>query len=169
MIKLSWCKEVKTRVNNEDWKIHSGLAGTTLPIEKAWTEGDILQIDLGIRTRIIRGVQAQAGRVAIMYGPQVFCVSKKSNPVLADKDLRLITIDPKTLEGPFPDDTVRKGGLKFTVKGWNTLGWYPLTKYDYDQIVLTEFPDPDGEMTYLHVPNPEDPLFEKDEFLGMNL
>lgn len=165
----SWCREVKVRVDNEDWISNNELSGRVWGIERIWKKGSVIEIDLGIRTRIIRGVQAQAGRVAIMYGPQVFCVSRKSNPTLTDKNLRDITIDTKTLEGPFPDDTVRKGGLKFTVKGWNTLSWYPLEKYDYEQIVLTEFPDPDGEITYLHVPNPEDPLFENDEFLGMDI
>ncbi|HOK09617.1 MAG TPA: glycoside hydrolase family 127 protein [Candidatus Hydrogenedens sp.] len=165
----SWCKEIKTRIDNGDWIVKDDLAGGILAIGSSWKKGSVLEIDLGIRTRIIRGVQAQAGRVAVMYGPQVFCVSKKSNPALEDKDLRNLTIDPKTLEGPFPDDTVRKGGLKFTVKGWNTLSWYPLVKYDYENIVLTEFPDPDGEITYFHVPNPEDPLFEQDEFIGFDL
>ncbi len=165
----SWCKEVKARIDNGEWMVKDSLAGKVWTITNSWKKDSVLEIDLGMRTRIISGVQAQAGRVAIMYGPQVFCLSRKSNPALVEKDLRLITIDPKTLEGPFPDGTVRKGGMKFTVKGWDTLNWYPLVNYDYEQIVLTEFPDPDGELTYFHVPNPEDSSFEKDEFSGMNL
>ncbi len=164
-----WCKNMNVRVDGNEWTGEKPVAGSWYKIQKQWEGKEIIEVEMEMKPRFIRGVQAQAGRVAIMYGPQVFCVSRKSNPELKDKDLRLITIDPKTLEGPFPDDTVRKGGLKFTVKGWNTLSWYPLTKYDYENIVLTEFPDPDGEMTYLHLPNPEDPLIENDEIFGLDI
>ncbi len=164
-----WCKEVKARINNGDWMVKNDLTGNIWSIENSWEKGSILEINFDMKMRVIRGTQAQAGRVAIMYGPQVFCVSRKANPQLANKDLRLITIDPKSIEGPFPDDTVRKGGLKFTVKGWDTLNWYPLVKYDYENIILTEFPNPDGEMTYLHVINPDDPIIEDDEFWGLSM
>lgn len=165
----SWCKEMNVHVNKEVWAGDKPVPGSWLRISKRWEGEETVDIEMAIKPRVIRGIQAQAGRVALMYGPQVFCVSRKANPSLAEKDLRLITIDPKTIEGPFADNTVHEGGLKFTVKGWETLSWYPLTQYDYENIVLTEFPDPDGEMTYLHVPNPEDPIIEKDEFWGLNI
>jgi len=162
-----WCKNVHVKVNGELWTGSEVVSGSWFKIQKQWGEKEIIELEMEMKPRFIRGVQAQAGRVALMYGPQVFCVSKKANPKLADVNLRLITIVPKALEGPFPDDTIRKGGVKFILKGWNTLSWYPLTKYDFEDIVLTEFPDPDGQITYLHLPNSEDPQIENDEILGM--
>ncbi|HOV32695.1 MAG TPA: glycoside hydrolase family 127 protein [Candidatus Hydrogenedens sp.] len=164
-----WCKKMDVRVNGESWDKSEAVSGSWLEIERNWSGEETIELEMEMKLRIIRGVQTQAGRVAIMYGPQVFCVDKKLNPTLTDKDLRLITIDPKTIEGPFPDDTVRQGGLRCTVKGWNTLSWYPLVEYDYENIILTEFPDPDGEMTYFHLPNPNDPLIENDELMNMKL
>jgi hypothetical protein len=97
-----------------------------------------------------------------MYGPLVFCLNPACNEALTDEDLRLITIDPATLEGPTSDDSVRPGGLSCTVAAWRTTTWYPFADKDW-KLVLTEFPDPEGEATYFHVPNPNDAAFVDDE------
>ncbi|OQB35667.1 MAG: hypothetical protein BWY09_02214 [Candidatus Hydrogenedentes bacterium ADurb.Bin179] len=47
--------------------------------------------------------------------------------------------------------------MSCSIKAWRTTTWYPQAGYDYE-LKLTEFPDPDGEMTYFHVPNPNDPI-----------
>ena len=50
--------------------------------------------------RWVKGRKAQAGRVALMRGPMVYCLRRKGNEQLKDVDLREITIVPATLEGP---------------------------------------------------------------------
>ena len=110
--------------------------------------------------------------VAVMRGPQVFCLTRSgiaragedpkqplAEGVLADRaavdstDLRLLTIDPKSLEGPFPDDSVRPGGVACRVKAWSAGKWYPVEAPDLS-LTLVEFPHPDGEAIYFQVPDP---------------
>jgi len=104
------------------------------------------------------------GHVALMHGPQVFCLSRWRNPQLKNVDLRLVVFNPDTLEGPVADDSVRPGGLAFRVKAWKPGGWYPFEEYAYT-LTLTEFPDPGGEATYFMVPNPNDARFVDDDLL----
>lgn len=75
----------------------------------------------------------------------------------------LLTLDMEgDFVGPFQDDSVRKGGLCCKIKAWKTTNWYPFSKHDWE-LTLTEFPDPDGELTYFHVPNPLDTALTGDE------
>ncbi|MCA1902203.1 MAG: glycoside hydrolase family 127 protein [Candidatus Hydrogenedens sp.] len=164
-----WCKTFEVMVNGEKVSTERISGGSWYEIRREWKKDDVIELSLDMKVRFIKGVQVQAGRCALMYGPVVFCMSTVKNPYLKEVPIRAITIDLNTVEGPFRDDSIREDGLMLKVKGWRTTTWYPHAKYDYDNIVLTEFPDPDGEITYFHVPNPEDPLIENDEFLGMNI
>jgi hypothetical protein len=108
---------------------------------------------------------AQAGRVAIMRGPQVFCLNRSRYPKLAGTDLRLLVIDPKSVEGPFKDDSVRPGGVACRVKAWGAGAWYPHGKPNLT-LELSEFADPAGEFTFFKVPNPKTEEIEDDELLA---
>ncbi len=164
-----WCKEYSVKVNGEEIKVGNVKGGSWIEIDREWKSGDVVELELGMRIRYIKGVEAQAGRCALMYGPIVFCASALRNPFLKQVPVRGITIDLNTVEGPFRDDSIRNEGMMLRVKGWRTTSWYPHAGYDYDEIVLTEFPDPDGVLTYFHIPNPEDPLLEGDELMGLEL
>lgn len=135
--------------------------GTFLTVEREWKSGDKVDIFFPMALRLVKGREAQAGRAAVMYGPLVFTLNRAQNPELENEDLRMLTIDPATLSGPVPDDSVHPGGLVCSVKAWRTTHWYPHAGYAYD-LKLTEFTDPDGEMTYFHVPNPNDPALVED-------
>lgn len=151
-----WCTGAAITVNGapQDGPI---AAGTFHTIRRTWHAGDAVELTMPMALRLVKGRKAQAGRAAVMYGPRVFCLDRAKNPALAEENLRLITLDPASLSGPFPDDTVEPGGLACTVRAWRTTAWYPMAKTDWE-LTLTEFPDPNGEATYFHVPNPNDPL-----------
>ncbi len=149
-----WCDGAKVQVNAEALP-EIPRPGTFFTIERQWNTGDTVTLELPMSLQMIRGRVAQAGRVAVMYGPRVFCLSRDRNPALKDEDLHLITIDPGALEGPFPDAAVRPDGLACRVRAWRTTNWYPQAPTDWE-LTLTEFPDPAGEATYFHVPNPND-------------
>ncbi len=119
--------------------------------ERMWVSGDRVEIEFPMSWRLIRGHQSQVGRVAVTRGPQVFAFNPKANPGFENVDPRLLTLDPESIEGPFPDDTVRKGGLACHVRVWEPGAWYPhaATK----QIKLTEYPDPDATGIYFLVPS----------------
>jgi hypothetical protein len=160
-----WCNAVAIRVNGEPAS-GNPTPGTFHQIDREWNSGDQVEVDFPMAMRFVRGRKAQAGRVAIMYGPRVFCFNPAFNPDVNLDDLRLITIVPETLEGPFPDASVRPGGLACKVSAWLTTNWYPHAKPDWE-LTLTEFPDPGGQATYFHVPNPNDERFVEDELSGI--
>ncbi|NOY42294.1 MAG: hypothetical protein GXP26_10720 [Planctomycetes bacterium] len=154
-----WCSEAKIIVNG---KQHGVSAAGYYTVEREWRSGDRVELDLPMEWRLVKGRKAQAGRVAVMRGPLVFCLSRARHPELANADLRLITLDPSSLEGPVNDDTVRPGGLACKVRAWGPGVLYPFSKAGL-RLTLTEYPDPDGELVYFHVPNPKAEQFVEDE------
>lgn len=156
-----WCDRPSLQVNGDPWAV-SGKPGEIITIRRTWRPGDRLDLELPMPWRLVKGRKAQAGRVAVLRGPQVFCLRRDADPKLKDLDLRLLVIDPGTIEGPFPDDTVRPGGVACRVKAWRADSWYPAAKPQYE-LTLREFPDPEGEATYFKVPNPRDARLVPDE------
>lgn len=158
-----WCKEPKVSVNGE--AVAKGVKpGEFLVISRNWQGNDRIELDLPMPLRLVAGRVAQAGRVAIMRGPQVFCLNRSRYPKLANTDLRLLVIDPKSVEGPFKDDAVRPGGVACRVKAWGAGAWYPGGKPNV-ALELSEFADPAGEFTHFKVPNPKGEQIVNDELL----
>ena len=137
------------RVNNDLVNV-SRPGGEFLVLTRLWKKGDSLALDLPMPLRLVKGRQSQAGRVAVMRGPQLFCLNPKLNQGLEGVDLHQVLIDPDTLEGPFKDDTVRENGLACTVKGWKSTGFSSGGNHNLS-LRLTEFPDPDGMAVYFRV------------------
>lgn len=147
-------EEQPTKVPAGDWAV----------LNRTWNPGDRVVLDIPLNLRLVTGRRAQMGRVAVMYGPLVFCLNRKKHDSLKDVDLRLLTINPQTVEGPMPDDSVHPDGLACQVKAWGPGDWYPGAPLAFT-LTLTEFPDPDGEAIYFHVPNPCDQSFVADELI----
>ena len=159
-----WCEEPKVSVNGEE-VAKTAQPGRFFVIHRKWQGGDRVDLDLSMPARLVAGRVAQAGRVAVMRGPQVFCLNRSRYPNLANTDLRLLVINPKTVEGPFKDDSVRPGGVACRVKAWGAGAWYPGGQPNIT-LELSEFPDPAGEFTYFKVPDPNAMEIEDDELLA---
>ncbi len=156
-----WCSQGEVFVNaNKHGTAQAGFYTVT----RKWKSGDTITLSLPMQWRLVRGRKAQAGRVAVMRGPLLFCLDPSSQKGLNNTDLRLITLDPSSLEGPFADDTVRPNGLACKIRAWGAGAWYPQTKPNLE-LKLTEFPDPKGKHVYFLVPNPEDPKLVSDELV----
>ena len=121
-----------------------------LTLKRQWKSGDRIELDMPMPWRFIKGRKSQSGRVAVMRGPQLFCLNPSRDESLSGVDLRQIGIDPGTIEGPFADDTVRPGGMACRIKGWKKMGFSRGGNHDVT-LTLTEFPDPDGEMVYFKI------------------
>jgi DUF1680 family protein len=160
----AWCANPRVTVKGQESE-SPAVPGRFLVLHRQWNQGDQVQLDLPMSPRWVKGRQAQLGHVALMHGPLLFCLNRARHPELKEIDLRLLVIDPQTLEGPVADDSVRPGGLAFRVKAWKPGAWYPLEELAYT-LTLTEFPDPDGEATFFKVPNPGDSRFVADELLA---
>lgn len=145
-----WCFQGQVTVNGEP---EEGpiVGGRPHEIKRRWEAGDRVSLHMPMPWRLVQGRKRQAGRVAVMRGPLLYCLSSEHNEGLGTGvDFSQITIDPASLEGPTRDDTVRPGGLKGGVLARYGLG-------DSDQALdlklnLTEFPDPTGEAIYFVPP-----------------
>jgi hypothetical protein len=156
-----WCARPRAAVNHQS-AATAAESGTWLVLNRQWNVGDQVALDLPMPWRLVKGRKAQAGRVAVLRGPQVFCLNRARHKELAAADLRLLVIDPASLEGPFPDDSIRPGGQSCRVRAWPAGAWYPSAKPELT-LTLTEFPDPGGEAIYFKVPNPNAPGLVHDE------
>lgn len=165
----SWCPHPSVTIGENP--VEGPLVpGTFLAIQRPWRDGDEIHIELPMAWRFVKGRQAQAGRVAILRGPQVFTLSRSMNPHLApDARLAGMYIDPATITGPFPDTSVRPDGLTCRIEAWTPGEWtnVPFASKELS-LTLTEFADPSGEAVYFKTPNPEDPLFQEDEILALS-
>jgi len=155
-----WCANPSAKVNGQ--AVNAACApGTVCTIERTWKNGDTVELSLPTELRLVKGRRSLVGRVAVMYGPLIFGLSKERNQGLEDIQLRLLTMEVDSLEGPVPDDSVHPGGLACTVEVWDPAQWYPGPTSR--KLTLTEFPDPGIEAAYFVVPNPEDERFVDDE------
>jgi DUF1680 family protein len=159
-----WCSKAEIRINGKSVE-HPIPSGAFFTLRETWKSGDQVELRLPMSWRLIKGRQSQVGRVAIVRGPMIYSLSPARHKELQGVDLRLLTLDPSSLEGPFPDSTVRPNGLACKVRAWRPGVAYPDAKTDY-QLVLTECPDPDGEAIYFSVPNPNTKEFVADELMG---
>ena len=126
--------------------------GSFFELRREWKAGDQVELDLPMEWRLVKGRQRQAGRVAVMRGPQVFCLNPAQNPALSKLDgteLGYLALNPASLGEPVPNTAVRPDGLACRVQAWKP-GFGLGQKADYE-LTLTEFPDPDCKATYFRL------------------
>lgn len=126
--------------------------GTFFEVSREWKSGDRVTVDLPMAWRLVKGRQRQAGRVAVMRGPQVFCLNPAQEAALAKLDgvdLGYLTLDPASLGEPVRNDAARPGGLGCRVQVWKP--GFGLAKTGDLTVTLTEFPDPEGKATYFRL------------------
>ena len=147
----AWAKDASAAINGQ--AINKAIqSGTFLEITRRWQAGDEVTLELPMTWRLVKGRKRQAGRVAVMRGPQVFCLNPKEHEALAELDgaeLGYLALDPKSLTAAIPSDAVRPGGIACKVSAWKP-GFGLGDKGDYE-LLLTEFPDPDGRATYFRL------------------
>jgi uncharacterized protein len=147
----AWARGVKVTINGRP---AAGVAkpGTFFAINREWKPGDHVLLDLPMPWRLVKGRQRQAGRVAVMRGPQLFCLNPAQNSALAKLDgveLGYLALDPASLTDPVENAAVRSGGLGCRVQAWKP-GFGIGKKSDFT-LTLTEFSDPDGKATYFRL------------------
>jgi hypothetical protein len=144
-----WAQNMKIAVNGNpvDGEIQSG---TFFTINRKWNAGDKVEVQMPMPWRFIKGRQKQEGRVALMRGPVVFCLNPDRNPEIAEIDPRLISIYQGALEGPDKDETVRPNGVECRVRAYRPSkeAWTSGDVFPSLSLVLTEFADPGGQLTY---------------------
>lgn len=157
-----WAAGATVAVNDE--AAEPVAAGRFAVVKRLWKSGDRLTLEMPMPVRLIKGRVAQAGRAAVMRGPIVYCLRRGASEKLKNVDLRNITLDPSSPEGPVADDTVRPNGTACKVKAWGPGVWYPHSKPDLE-LRLQEFADPECELVFFRVPNPLDKRLVDDELV----
>ena len=151
----SWAHGSTVCINGKPVKADP-QSGSFLKLTREWKPGDQVTLDLPMPWRLVKGRERQAGRVAVMRGPQIFCLNPKQNPDLAKLDgveLGRLTLDPVSLSGPITNGTVRPDGMgcrvNVSMNVWSTA--FGFGKKGDLTLTLTEFPDPDGKATYFRL------------------
>jgi DUF1680 family protein len=143
-----WAAETKVAVNGQN-VTRQIRSGEFLEIEREWKAGDVVTLDMPMPFRLIEGRQRQAGRIAIMRGPVVYCLNPSQNEKLKGLDgieLSRIILDPSTMT-MIPDNTIRPDGTACKVKGWRASFGMAVPPHEFE-LTFREFPDPEGKQTY---------------------
>ncbi len=146
----AWCESAQVAVNDGQPEQVRGRKFHAL--KRSWQPGDRIHLDMPMAWRLVRGRQRQAGRVAVMRGPLVFCLNPEGDEKLAGydgADLGQITLDPQSLGEPVPDDSVRPDGLACVVEAWKP--GYACSRPGDLRLRLTEFADPGGQAVYFRL------------------
>ena len=145
----AWARGASVTVNGGT--AAAAPAGRFAEIEREWHTGDRVNVSMPMKFRLVRGRERQAGRVALMRGPVVFCLNPSQDAALAKMDgadLGRFALDPSSLEET-KDDSIRPGGVACRTGAWKP-GYTTAAKPEL-RLVLTEFPDPNGRATYFRV------------------
>jgi DUF1680 family protein len=147
----AWATKAGVSVNGQPAR-GAARAGTFFELRREWKPGDEVRLEMPMNWRLVKGRQRQAGRAAVMRGPQVFCLDPAQNPALAKLDgteLGYLALNPDSLGEPVRNTAVRPDGLGCRVGMWKA-GFGLGKKADYE-LTLTEFPDPEGKATYFRL------------------
>ncbi len=105
--------------------------------------------------RLVQGRKRQAGRVAVMRGPLVYCLNPLQDESIAHKDgadIGRIVIDLASIEEiPVSNDATRPNGTGCRLKAGNIT--FAMGNAGNITLTLTEFADPGGTCTYFRIPD----------------
>jgi len=157
----AWCEKMTATLTDKAGKIEkvSEIEPTKLPLgyfemNRTWNPGDRLVLSMPMDWRLVRGRETQAGRVALLRGPVVFCIGEERNAHLLEKvsQVRDLVIDPASLGEVQLDSTIRPQGQKVTARAWTNQE----RTGEQVEVVFTEFVDPSGLDIYFRIPDLKD-------------
>lgn len=117
------------------------------------------ECDIYVNNKVEHTALADEWAVIDRVWNQGDCVDLK----VQSMDLRMITIDPQSIKGPFQEERFPGGRITGRLSAWPPRAWYPSERDRKLTLTLTEFRDPASELIYFHVPDPEDKSFVEDE------
>jgi DUF1680 family protein len=120
-----WCEGASLRVNGQAVNV-AAAGGTYAAIERAWQAGDVVELDMPMRPRLIEPnprVDAIRGSLAIERGPLVYCLEGvDQDPSLNLLDVRIVPEAP--LQATWREDllggiiAVEAGGTVADMSAW---------------------------------------------------
>lgn len=121
-----WCESGAAVAINGQRLTHESRAGAYARIERSWRSGDRVRLDFPMPVRFIEAhpyVFEDAGRLAVMRGPILYCAEQGDNPGVDLRDIVLMPDGIATVEpgsGPLDGTQVLKIGaaLRRPDSGW---------------------------------------------------
>ncbi len=154
----AWCEKMTATLTDSTRKVEkvfeiepSKLQRGSFDIDRTWNSGDTLHLSMPMDWRLVRGRDTQAGHVALLRGPVVFCIGEEGNRRLLDKVSRVrdLVVDPTSLGEVDLDSTIRPRGQKVTARAWTN----PERTGEQVEVVFTEFADPSSLDIYFKIPD----------------
>ena len=135
-----WCKNSSVKINHVPYQCEI-KSGEFFSIKRVWKKGDLIDLDMPMEWRAVKGRRAQETSCALLRGPVLFCINPDRNPFVTWDDYNGINLfgfnlDYSSIEGPIRDDSIRPNGMACKAK-----------RGDHT-VVLTEFIDGGGEAIY---------------------
>ena len=158
-----WCKEAKITINEKAVEM-TAQGGAFFTITRTWKTGDQVQLHMPMSFRLIKGRKSQAGRVAIMRGPMLFCLNPERQDHFDPNIMRLMWLDPASLTLSSQDNSIRPNGLTCQAMFWPPTNYNAAGKATI-KLTFTEYADPGCQATYFLVPNPRDNTLVDDEII----
>ena len=73
-----WCAGATVRINGQPGDC-SATPGEFCTLRRSWKSGDIVELQMPMPLRLVRGRATQAGKVAVLRGPLLFCFNPTLN------------------------------------------------------------------------------------------
>jgi len=162
-----WCKTATITVNNKTAEM-TAQGGAFFTITRTWQAGDQIKLHMPMSFRLVKGRQSQAGRVAVMRGPMLFCLNPERQKDFDPDMMRLMWLDPASLKFSGKDHAIRPNGLTCRALFWPPTNYNAAGKATLE-LTLTEYADPDCRATYFLVPNPRDEVLVDDELFELGI
>jgi len=162
-----WCEKANITINGDTTKMTAG-GGSFFMVSRKWKAGDEVRLQMPMSLRLVKGRKSQAGRVAVMRGPMLFCLNPERQKDFDPEIMRLMWLDPSSLKLSGKDDSIRPNGLTCEAKFWNPNNYNAASKANI-KLTLTEYADPGCKATYFLVPNPEVDVLTDDELVGFGI
>jgi DUF1680 family protein len=162
-----WCDKANITINGDITRM-TAKGGSFFMVSRKWEAGDEVRLQMPMPLRLVKGRKSQAGRVAVMRGPMLFCLNPERQKDFDPEMMRLMWLDPSSLKLSGKDDSIRPNGLTCEAKFWNPNNYNAAGKADI-KLTLTEYADPGCEATYFLVPNPKIDALTDDELIELGI
>ena len=131
----AWCQAFAVLVNGA--RVQASAQDGWLELRREWNESDMINLEMEMPWRILKGTALQKDKFALLRGPVLFCMDPARNSMAAQNVAEFV-LDANAIKSPVASHEMRAGGIECHVSG----------EHSCKATVLTEFVDPNGRLTY---------------------
>ena len=138
-----WCKDARFYIDGAEQPVEGNILNGYITITRDWPAAATVVLDLPLIPRKVYSnshVRENAGRVALMCGPLVYCLESTDNP--APLSALRITKDAPAIVGPY-DEALLGGARMLSVEGERLIcedGLYSDSPPAFEKITLKAIP-----------------------------